>query len=74
MNIKLEKDDIIDFFLLYIKDNMDDIDEEKEASKILKKSAIKNKLNMLESKVSSPTLIKYNQFKTSLKDYIRILS
>lgn len=74
MNIKLEKDDIIDFFLLYIKDNMDDIDEEKEASKVLKKSAIKGKLNMLESKVSSPTLIKYNQFKTSLKNYIRILS
>lgn len=74
MNVKLEKDEIIDFFLLYIRDNMDDVDDDNESSKILKKSGIKSRLNLLEGKISSPTLIKYNQFKTSLKKYIRILA
>lgn len=73
MNIKLEKDEIIDFFLLYIKD-LDDLDEGKESTKILRRTALKNKLNIFDSKINTSTMLKYNQFKSSLKDNIRILS
>jgi hypothetical protein len=73
MNIKLEKDEILDFFLLYIKD-LDDLDERKESTKILRRTALKNKLNVFNNKINTNTLLKYNQFKSSLKDNIRILS
>lgn len=74
MNIKLDQDEIIDFFLLYIKDEMDDIDDDKESSKILKRSGIKAGLNIFESKIDNRVMLKYNQFKSSFKDGIRILS